>query len=98
MVFASRGIRIGLAGQDDFGKLLATGLSFTIALQVFIMVGGVTRVIPLTGPDDPVPRRGRLVAGRQLDHRRAAASHLGCCPQPPPGGDRLTGRRTPSDP
>jgi len=49
MVFVSRGIRVGIAGQDDFGKLLATGLSFTIALQVFIMVGGVTRLIPLTG-------------------------------------------------
>ncbi|WP_405374607.1 MULTISPECIES: FtsW/RodA/SpoVE family cell cycle protein [unclassified Microbacterium] len=49
MVFVSRGIRIGIAGQDDFGKLLATGLSFTLALQVFIMVGGVTRLIPLTG-------------------------------------------------
>ncbi|MDQ1138474.1 cell division protein FtsW (lipid II flippase) [Microbacterium sp. SORGH_AS 1204] len=53
MVFTSRGIRIGLAGQDDFGKLLATGFSFTIALQVFIMVGGVTRVIPLTGLTTP---------------------------------------------
>ncbi|WP_309065012.1 FtsW/RodA/SpoVE family cell cycle protein [Microbacterium sp.] len=53
MVFISRGLRIGLAGQDDFGKLLSTGLSFTIALQVFIMVGGVTRVIPLTGLTTP---------------------------------------------
>lgn len=53
MVFTSRGLRVGFAGQDDFGKLLATGLSFTIALQVFIMVGGVTRVIPLTGLTTP---------------------------------------------
>lgn len=53
MVFVSRGVRIGMAGQDDFGKLLATGLSFTIGLQVFIMVGGVTRVIPLTGLTTP---------------------------------------------
>ncbi len=53
MVFTSRGLRVGVAGQDDFGKLLATGLSFTISLQVFIMVGGVTRVIPLTGLTTP---------------------------------------------
>ena len=53
MVFVSRGLRIGMAGQEDFGKLLATGLSFTLALQVFIMVGGVTRVIPLTGLTTP---------------------------------------------
>ncbi|MDQ4214772.1 FtsW/RodA/SpoVE family cell cycle protein [Microbacterium capsulatum] len=53
MVFVSRGLRIGVAGQDDFGKLLAVGLSFTLGLQVFIMVGGVTRVIPLTGLTTP---------------------------------------------
>ena len=53
MVFVSRGLRIGVAGQDDFGKLLAVGVSFTIGLQVFIMVGGVTRVIPLTGLTTP---------------------------------------------
>ena len=53
LVFVSRGLRIGVAGQDDFGKLLAVGVSFTIGLQVFIMVGGVTRVIPLTGLTTP---------------------------------------------
>ncbi|MCW4457409.1 FtsW/RodA/SpoVE family cell cycle protein [Microbacterium sp. MPKO10] len=53
LVLVSRGIRVGFVGQDDFSKLLALGLSFTIALQVFIMVGGVTRVIPLTGLTAP---------------------------------------------
>jgi cell division protein FtsW (lipid II flippase) len=49
LLLIGRALRIGFAGQDDFGKLLAAGLGFTIALQVFIVVGGITRVIPLTG-------------------------------------------------
>jgi cell division protein FtsW (lipid II flippase) len=53
LVFIGRGIRIGFLDGDDFGKLLALGLAFTVALQVFIMVGGVTRVIPLTGLTTP---------------------------------------------
>jgi cell division protein FtsW (lipid II flippase) len=53
LLFVSRGFRIGFAGQDDFGRLLGVGLSFTIALQVFIVIGGVTRVIPLTGLTTP---------------------------------------------
>ena len=53
LLFISRGFRIGFAGQDDFGRLLGVGLSFAIALQVFIVLGGVTRVIPLTGLTTP---------------------------------------------
>ena len=53
LLFVARGFRIGFAGQDDFGKLLAVGLAFVVALQCFIVIGGVTRVIPLTGLTTP---------------------------------------------
>ncbi|MFT2753074.1 FtsW/RodA/SpoVE family cell cycle protein [Clavibacter sp. Sh2088] len=58
LLLVSRGFRIGFAGQDDFGKLLGIGLSFVIALQVFIVIGGVTRVIPLTGLTTPFMAAG----------------------------------------
>jgi cell division protein FtsW (lipid II flippase) len=49
MVFVVRGMRISLLVQDGFSKLLAVGLTFGFALQTFIIVGGVLRLIPLTG-------------------------------------------------
>ncbi|HEY7732206.1 MAG TPA: FtsW/RodA/SpoVE family cell cycle protein [Gaiellaceae bacterium] len=49
MVFVARGMRIALVAQDGFSKLLAVGLTFGFALQTFIIVGGVLRVVPLTG-------------------------------------------------
>jgi cell division protein FtsW (lipid II flippase) len=49
MLFVVRGMRIALRAEDGFSKLLATGLTFGFALQTFIIVGGVLRVVPLTG-------------------------------------------------
>ncbi len=49
VVLVGKGLRIALEARDPFGRLLATGLSALIGLQTFVIVGGVTRVIPLTG-------------------------------------------------
>ena len=49
MVFVVRGMRVALQAQDGFSKLLAAGLTFGFTLQTFIIVGGVLRVVPLTG-------------------------------------------------
>jgi len=49
MLFVVRGMRVALMADDGFSKLLAAGLTFGFALQTFIIVGGVLRVIPLTG-------------------------------------------------
>jgi cell division protein FtsW (lipid II flippase) len=49
MVFVLRGFRISMLADDGFSKLLAAGLTFAFALQTFIIVGGLLRVVPLTG-------------------------------------------------
>lgn len=49
LVFVARGMRVAMLAQDGFSKLLAAGLTFGLALQTFIIVGGILRVVPLTG-------------------------------------------------
>ena len=79
MVFVLRGFRVALAASDGFSKLLAAGLSFGFALQTFVIVGGILRVIPLTGITLPFVSYGGssivsnflLVAGLMLVSNRA---------------------------
>lgn len=80
MLFVLRGFRIAHVAQDGFSKLLAVGLTFGFALQTFIILGGVLRVIPLTGITLPFVSYGGssvvanfvLVAGLLLVSNRAA--------------------------
>jgi cell division protein FtsW (lipid II flippase) len=58
LILIGRGLRTGIERQDSFGKLLAVGLTTIIALQTFVIVAGVTRLIPLTGLPLPLVSYG----------------------------------------
>lgn len=58
VLLAQRGLRVGLSARDPFGKLLAVGLSGALLLQVFVVAGGVTGLIPLTGKALPFLAKG----------------------------------------
>jgi cell division protein FtsW (lipid II flippase) len=81
MLFAARGLRIALLADDGFSKLAAAGLTFGFALQTFIIVGGILRLIPLTGITLPFVSYGGssvvanfvLLAGLLLISNRANA-------------------------
>jgi cell division protein FtsW (lipid II flippase) len=81
MLFVARGMKIAMLADDGFSKLLATGLTFSFALQTFIIVGGILRLIPLTGITLPFVSYGGssvvanfiLLAGLLLVSNRANA-------------------------
>jgi len=58
LLIAARGFKVALMANDGFSKLLATGLTTVFAFQAFVIIGGVTRVIPLTGVTLPLVSYG----------------------------------------
>lgn len=82
MFFIYRGLKVALESRDDFSKLLATGLTALMGLQAFIIIGGVTKLLPLTGVTLPFISYGGsslvanfIILGMLMNISHEARSH-----------------------
>ena len=57
-VFITRGFRTAMQARDSYGKLLASGLALTIVIQIFVVAGGVSAMMPMTGLTTPFMSAG----------------------------------------
>src|SRR5213075_870667 len=98
LLIVERGLRAALNVRDSFDKLVAGGLAFTLGLQLFVILGGITGLIPLTGQTTPFLSAGgsSLMANWLLIAMLLRISNAARGPAAPPRAEpsRLAGLAT----